>query len=129
MKEKAKFLASAPQWVVQNVVETAEFYRDKLGFSIVDYFAEPPVYAMVERDGLQIHFGKADNDQVQKSNLPLRKVGFDMYFWVKDIEALFNEYKASEVEISEGLTKRIYGNLEFSIIDCNGFKIVFGEQP
>ena len=121
-------LGITTQLVVADVVKTAEFYRDQLGFKIVDYFLDPPVYAMVERDGIQIHFGKADADLVQKSNLPLRKVGFDLYLWVTDIEALFEEFSSNDVEIIEPLTTRVYGNVEFSIRDLNGFKLVFGQE-
>jgi catechol 2,3-dioxygenase-like lactoylglutathione lyase family enzyme len=35
---------------VPDVVATAEFYRDKLGFELLGYFLDPPVYAMVRRD-------------------------------------------------------------------------------
>ena len=122
-----KITGITTQFVVADVVKTAEYYRDVLGFEIIGYFLEPPVYAMVERDGIQIHFGKADADEVQNSNLSLRKVGFDLYFWVTEIETLFEELAAKKVEVIEPLTKRVYGNCEFSILDCNGFKIVFGE--
>jgi len=122
-------LGITTQFVVDDVVKTAEFYRDKLGFRILDYFLDPPVYAMVERDGMNVHFGKADTDLVQASNVPLRKAGFDLYFWVNAIEDLFEEFSTNGVEIIEPLTERIYGNIEFSIRDLNGFKLVFGQQP
>ena len=38
-----KLTGIAPQFVVPNVVGTAEYYRDKLGFEILGFFAEPPV--------------------------------------------------------------------------------------
>ena len=120
--------AITTQLVVKDVVNTAEYYRDFLGFEIIDYFLDPPIYAMVERDGIQIHFGKADTGKVQTSNVKLRKVGFDIYLWASDIESLFNELKEKKVNIIESITQRVYGNKEFSILDCNGFKIVFGEK-
>lgn len=128
MNGKSKILGSATQLVVADVVKTAEFYRDQLGFKIVDYFLDPPVYAMVERNGIQVHFGKADHDSVQQSNVPLRQVGFDLYFWVSDIEALFEEFSSKDVKIIEPLTTRVYGNVEFSVRDLNGFKLVFGQE-
>ncbi len=116
------------QLVVKDVVKTAVYYRDFLGFEIIDYFLDPPVYAMVQRDGIQIHFGKGDSEKVQTSNVELRKAGFDIYLWVSEIKSLFNELKEKKVNIIETLTQRVYGNVEFSILDCNGFKIVFGEK-
>lgn len=58
-KTSVKFIKVAPPFVVTDVMKTAEFYRDSLGFKILDYFLDPPVYAMVERDDVEIHFGKA----------------------------------------------------------------------
>jgi len=52
----------APQFVVPDVVRTAEWYRDNLGFEILGYFLDPPVYAMVRRHSVEIHFGKGDTD-------------------------------------------------------------------
>ena len=123
-----RILGITTQLVVEDVVKTAEFYRDQLGFQINGYFLDPPVYAMVERDGFRIHFGKSDGPKVQSSNVPLRQVGFDLYFWVSDVVELFEEFSSNEVEILEAPTIRVYGNKEFSIKDINGFKLVFGQE-
>jgi hypothetical protein len=50
----------SPQFIVPDVVASAEYYRDTLGFKILGYFLEPPVYAMVGRDSVEIHFGKLE---------------------------------------------------------------------
>lgn len=57
MPERAKLNGIAPTFVVPDVVKTAEFYHDMLGFEILGYFAEPLVYAMIARDSAEIHFG------------------------------------------------------------------------
>jgi hypothetical protein len=41
---------------VPDVVTAAEYYRDVLGFRILGYFLDPPVYAIVARDSVEIHF-------------------------------------------------------------------------
>ena len=121
-----KFKRAAPQFVVPDVVTTAEFYRDKLGFKILGYFADPPVFAMVERDDVEIHFGKADEDAaVQRNDTVRRGLGTDLYIWVSDIEMMFEELSEKNVEIIEGPIKRIYNCIEIVIRDCNGFQIVF----
>lgn len=124
----SKFTAIAPQIVVADVVKTAEYYRDVLGFNIIDYFLNPPVYAMVERDSIQIHFGKADGESVQLTNNNLRKVGFDIYIWVTNIDELYSEYSSGSAEIIQPIVDRVYGNREFTIRDCNGFHITFGQM-
>ena len=126
MSEKPIFKSIAPQFVVPDVVKTAEYYRDQLGFKIVGYFGEPAVFAMVSRDGVEIHFGKADAaPDLQKNESVRRGLGTDGYIWVSDIDALHEELKSKDVEILEGPTKRIYECTEVVIRDCNGFQLVF----
>jgi catechol 2,3-dioxygenase-like lactoylglutathione lyase family enzyme len=123
---RVEFKKIATQFVVQDVVKTAEYYRDVLGFEILGYFAEPPVYAMVARGGVEMHFGKAD-DEPQVSSTELRRVGFDAYIWVDDILGLYDELKAAGADIVEGPVKRIYESTEVVIRDCDGFTVVFGD--
>lgn len=125
--KKVNFKKIATQFVVEDVVATAEYYRDVLGFEILGYFAEPPVYAMVARGGVEMHFGKADGRGVSKSSTEFRRVGFDAYIWVDDIHGLFEELKAAGANVVEGPVKRVYESTEVTVKDCNGFTIVFGD--
>lgn len=85
---KAVLKCIAPQFVVADVVATSEYYRDVLGFEILGFFADPPVYAMVARDGVEIHFGKAGGPSAGVPDLPSRRLGSDAYIWVDDIFTL-----------------------------------------
>lgn len=127
MNTPLKLKKVAPQFVVTDVVKTAEYYRDQLGFTILGYFKDPPVYAMVARDEVEIHFGKADTDTIQINETVRRGLGTDAYIWVSDINGLFEELSAKDVEIVEGPVKQIYGSTEVVIKDCNGFQLVFGD--
>ena len=122
----AKLKGIAPQFVVSDVVKTAEYYRDVLGFKILDYFLDPPVFRMVTRKNeVEIHFGTLDR-KTGDSNDSERKVGLDAYVWVTDIDEIFRELRARGAEIVEGPVNRSYGKREFVVRDCNGFKIAFG---
>jgi len=123
--EKAKLIGIAPQLVVTDVVKTAEYYRDILGFNVIGYALQPPVYAMVERDGFQIHFAKGDGEI--RTNEQLRKAITDLVIWVPQIDAFFEELSLAGVDIAEGIVKRVYGSREFIFRDCNGFKILVGD--
>ena len=117
----------APQFVVVDVVKTAEFYRDKLGFELLGYFLDPPVFAMVRRDSAEIHFGKADNGRTQMNEMVRKGLGTDAYIFVTDVNTLYEEFVESGVEIVEGPIKRVYDCTELTVKDCNGFQLVFGE--
>ncbi|HJS51466.1 MAG TPA: VOC family protein [Pyrinomonadaceae bacterium] len=124
----AKLTKAAPTFVVPDVVATAEYYRDKLGFKILGFFAEPPVYAMVARDEVELHFGKIDEGLEMQFNEMLRKeLGSDVYIFVEDVRALYEEFVQQGVEITEGPIKRVYECTEITVKDCNGFQLVFGE--
>lgn len=122
----ANFKKLATQFVVDDVVKTAEYYRDVLGFELLGYFLDPPVYAMLARGGVEMHFGKADAAP-QGSSVPFRRVGFDAYIWVDDIQGLYDELKTAGADIVEGPVKRVYESTEVVIKDLNGFTIVFGD--
>ncbi len=123
----ANFTGLAPQFVVTDVVATAEYYRDKLGFEILGYFLDPPVYAMVRRGRAEIHFGRADSGRIQVNDSVRRGLGTDAYIFVDNISELQTELEANGIEIVDGPTKRLYNCIELTIRDCNGFQLVFGE--
>lgn len=127
MTSLAKFNGLAPQFVVPDVVATAEFYRDRLGFEILGFFLDPPVFAMVRRGAAEIHIGKADGETIQTNEQVRRGLGTDAYIFVDGIEALHAELRENGVEIVEGPVRRPYNCVEITVKDCNGFQLVFGE--
>jgi Glyoxalase/Bleomycin resistance protein/Dioxygenase superfamily len=128
MSEKAKLKQVAPSFVVADVMKTAEYYRDELGFTILGYFLDPPVFAMVARDGVEIHIGRIDEGKTVRVNEEARKgLGTDAYIFVDDVQALYEEFKEKNVEIVEGPVRRVYNRIELTIKDINGFQLVFGQ--
>jgi uncharacterized glyoxalase superfamily protein PhnB len=113
----------APQIVVENVVATAEYYRDVLGFEINGFWADPPVYAIVSRGGVEIHFGKSEKNG--SSNSVVRSGSFDLYVWVDDIEGLHEELMSASANVVEGPVKRVYDSTEVVVKDLNGYVLVF----
>ena len=125
-KAAAKLTGISPEFIVPDVVAAAEYYRDVLGFQILGYFADPSVYAMVQRDAAVIHFGKADDGAVPSSNQARRRgLGIDAYIWVDDLHALHAELKGRGAKIIEGPVQRVYNCLELLVDDLNGFRLVF----
>lgn len=125
-KAAAKLTAICPQFIVPDVVATAEYYRDVLGFKILGYFLDPPVFVMVARDAAEIHFGKIDAGADPSPNLTRRKgLGIDAYIWVNDLHAFHAELKDRGAKIIEGPVQRVYKCLELVVEDLNGFRLVF----
>lgn len=126
IKAPVKLTAICPQFIVSDVVASAEYYRDVLGFRILGYFLDPPVFATVARDVAEIHFGKIDAGAAPAPNLTRRKgLGIDAYIWTSDLHALHAELTDHGAKIIEGPVQRVYKCLELVVEDLNGFRLVF----
>lgn len=125
IKPAAKCKAICPTFIVPDVVASAEHYRDVLGFKILGYFLDPPVFAMVARDAAEIHFGKSDNNAAASPNVTRRQIGMDAYIWVDNLDALYAELKASSAKIVETPVLRVYKCYEMVVEDNLGFRLCF----
>jgi predicted enzyme related to lactoylglutathione lyase len=121
-----KFTRIVPHFPVPDVVRAADFYVARFGFTNRGYFLEPPVFAIVERDGVELHFGKSDNGQALPGNT-IRRGAFDAYIHVEDLDALHKELQDRNAKFLEGPVVRVYGMREIIVEDLNGYKLAFGE--
>jgi uncharacterized glyoxalase superfamily protein PhnB len=126
-RAKCEFQRLAPQFVIPDVVKSAEYYRDKFYFEILGYFLDPPVFAIVRRDGAEIHLGKSDKGAVNPNDSVRKGLGTDAYIFISDVIALHEELKSRGANIIEGPVERPYGRTEITVIDEDGYQIVFGE--
>jgi predicted enzyme related to lactoylglutathione lyase len=126
-ERKSVFKKIATQFVVNDVIATAEYYQKVLGFELLSFFGDPPVYAMLARDAVEMHFGMVDAQPAGVSNKRFRDVGSDAYIWVDDIGALFDEFTTAGADIIAGPIRRVYNSTEIEVRDCNGFTLVFGD--
>jgi catechol 2,3-dioxygenase-like lactoylglutathione lyase family enzyme len=125
VKAKAKCKSISPHFVVPDVVASAEYYRDVLGFKILSYFLDPPVFAVVARDDVVIHFGKSDNGALPSPNATRRSIGVDAYIWVNDLDALYAELQGRGARILEPPAMRVYKCYELLVEDNCGFRLCF----
>jgi len=130
----ARLIAAVPQFAVPDLVRTAEYYRDVLGFQIAGYWDgeqvswatdPPPVFAIVWRDDVQIFFHHADQPDVRAS--PAEGAP-DVYLRVTGVNALAEELRTRGADIIDGPEDRVYGQRELVVTDCNGLILCFGED-
>ena len=126
-KSAAHLKSISPQFVVQDVRIAAEYYRDVLGFQILGYFYEPPVYSIVRRDAVEIHLGRVDlnADASAAPNARHREDAIDAYIWVDDVDALYGELRGRGAHIVEPPTLREYQCYEMIVEDKFGFRLAF----
>jgi predicted enzyme related to lactoylglutathione lyase len=117
-----RFKAAVPQFPVPDVVRTAEYYRDVLGFTIAGYWNSPPAFGIVRRDAVEVFF----NHDAHAA--PWERAGYDAYFHVDDVDELAEELKRNGADIVDGPEDRIYEQRELVVRDCNGLILCFGES-
>jgi catechol 2,3-dioxygenase-like lactoylglutathione lyase family enzyme len=120
-----EFQSAVPQFTVQDVVRTAEYYREVLGFEIDGYWADPPVFAIVRRGAVQVFFSLARGSEVRTGRPP---GAYDAYFYVTEVDALANELRGRGAEIVEGPVTRMYPQRELVVRECNALVLTFGES-
>ncbi len=120
-----RFETAVPQFTVPDIVRTAEYYRDVLGFKIAGYWGEPPVFVIVCRDNVELFFNLADQTEVRTGRA---QGAYDAYFHIVGVEALAAEWKSAGADILEGPVVRVYEQRELVIRDCNGLILTFGES-
>jgi predicted enzyme related to lactoylglutathione lyase len=119
----------APLFLVDDVVSTANFYRDKLGFAYDRFWGEPPCFCMVRRSGITIMLNQVQHTVMRPNRLPNAEGAvWDAYVWVDDADALYSEFKSKGVTIARDICNQPYGCRDFDIEDCNGYRLCFGQD-
>ncbi len=99
--------------------ETLAFYG-RLGFAVAFRQTAPDAYAILRRDGIELHFwGFATLD-------PARNYA-GAYLRVADARALFEEFRAKRIERLGEPEDKPWGMREFALIDPNGNLLRIGE--
>ena len=122
-----KFHAVAPLLLVANVQESANYYRDKLGFQYDRFWGEPPCFCIAGRDSLMVMLSQVPPGDPVDTPFRAAEGVWNAYFWVDDAQALHDEWAARGVTIVCPPTKMVYGQLEFTIRDLDGHAIGIGQ--
>ncbi|HXI26393.1 MAG TPA: VOC family protein [Pyrinomonadaceae bacterium] len=129
-----EFTSAVPQFTVPDVVKTAEYYRDVLGFQIAGYWngesvsmepSEPPVFGIVWRDKIQFFFSRADDSPVRTGRA---EFALDAYIRITGVDELATELRERGADIIDGPEDRVYNQRELVVSDCNGLVLCFGEE-
>ena len=112
-----QFYQGAPLLLVPDVAATAGFYRRILGFTS-DSGAVTTEYSVVWRDNAAVHLARGEH----------APTGVRIFFWVRDVNALYEEVVERGAAIAVPIETRSYGIRDFSILDPNGVLLVFGQD-
>jgi uncharacterized glyoxalase superfamily protein PhnB len=116
-------------FIVDDIVKSAEFYRDVLGFSFERYWGEPPCFVMLEREGVQFFLsGNGPKARIRPNHMAHPDFTWDAYINCRDVDALYREFKTKGAEIIREPEVAFYEMKEFELKDCNGYILCFGHD-
>src|ERR1039458_7490415 len=114
----------APQFFTTDIPRTLAWYKEKLGFECRGTWQDPPVYAIVARDGFAIHFRCAEPPTPNPDKYDDELL--DAYFNVDEVDAPYAEFAAKDVEFTRQLDNPPGHAREFVVKDCDGRLLAFG---
>lgn len=105
--------------VVSDIGAAVEFYTNKLGFTLGFTWGEPPTFAGVNLDRVQIFLqqGEPRPEDVAAAS-----------FLVGDADELYAFHREQGVEIAEPLDDRPYGIRDYAVRDLDGHYLSFGHH-
>ena len=123
-----RLIGSAPILLVRDVVASANYYRDKVGFNYDRLWGEPPRFCILWRDNFHLMLSQTDDPKAIVPHYKVVENMWNVYFWVDDVQALFDELKGKGATIDYELCDQPYGCREFGIRDLDGYDIAFGQD-
>ncbi len=125
---KTKIIGSASILLVKDVVASANYYRDKIGFTYDQFWGEPPCFCILNRDGFHLMLSQVEDSKYIVPHYKVVEKMWNVYFWVNDANKLHEEVKNRGANIDYGLCEQPYGCREFGIQDLDGYDIAFGQD-
>jgi uncharacterized glyoxalase superfamily protein PhnB len=123
------FFGVLPVFLVDDVVQTVEYYRDVMGFEVDFLYGTPPTYASVSRDDAIINFTLSDPPGRRNSisNAGIGN-GVDAYMVVSDVDEVYEELREHGANVVVPIASQEYGMREFHIEDLNSYRIAIAEE-
>ena len=120
----ARLRDSTSVFLVGNIEEVMRWY-EKLGFA-AEYY--PPGFCILTRDAVSI-FVQQQDGYVRPDDPGARaRDAWNIYIETDDVASLFEEFsQLPEVNIVRPLSPQVYGQIEFDVMDLNGYRLVFAQ--
>lgn len=116
-----------PQLFVTDIEASCAFFTEKLGFSVVFTYGEPPFYAQVARDGARLNLRHVDKPLVDAALVEREELLAATFTVVSadEIERLFDAYDDAEVHFLQRLAEKPWGARDFIVKDPDGNLLLF----
>lgn len=120
----SKLTGVAPILLVKDIVASAQYFRDSVGFTI-NLYNDPPTFGICERDEIRIMLAQCD--EPPPPHWKAVEKMWNAYFWVDNADALYAELIANGAQIDYTIYDTPWGTREFGIQDIDDHDIAFGQ--
>jgi uncharacterized glyoxalase superfamily protein PhnB len=114
--------------VIPNIENTAKYYREILGFRVIEHYNHKEKIAAFYRDAVEILLIGSQFGTV-KPNKEIYGAGYDAYFIPESttaVDAFYHEIKEKGAKIVQVPSIATYGSREFAFEDIDGRLIGVG---
>jgi catechol 2,3-dioxygenase-like lactoylglutathione lyase family enzyme len=124
---KVTIAGAEPQLLVTDIERSCEFFREKLGFSLVFSYGKPPYYAQVRRDAARLNLRCVDRSVIEsavRDRDELLSVSMTVAT-ADEIKLLFLEFQSAGVAFRQTLKSQPWGARNFVLKDPDGNLLLF----
>jgi catechol 2,3-dioxygenase-like lactoylglutathione lyase family enzyme len=124
-------LGAEPQLFVRDIGESCRFYTERLGFSVVFTYGDPPLYGQVARDNARLNLRCVEGPVVDPE-LRDRETLLSASITLDDAEPLYCEYQRAGATFYQELRTEPWGARTFIVADPDGNLVLFagrGDHP
>lgn len=128
---RATITGAEPQLLVTDIKRSCEFFREKLGFSLVFSYGDPPYYAQVGRDAARLNLRCVERAVIESTIEPAvrdREEFLSVSMTVataEEIKLLSLEFRSAGVAFQQTLKKQPWGARNFVVKDPDGNLLLF----
>src|SRR5580658_1931922 len=124
---KATIVCAEPQLFVTDIKRSCEFFHEKLGFSLVFSYGDPPYYAQMGRDAARLNLRYVEGPVIE-STVRDREELLSVSMTVAtadELKLLFLEFQSAGVAFHQTLKKQPWGARTFIVKDLDGNLLLF----
>jgi len=124
---KATIVGAAPQLFVADIERSCEFFCEKLAFSLVFSYGNPPYYAQVGRDRARLNLRCVEGPVIESTVRDREELlSASMTVATADeIKLLFLEFQSAGATFRQRLKKQPWGAKNFIVQDPDGNLLLF----
>ena len=124
---KARIVSAEPQLLVTDIKRSCKFFQEKLGFSLVFSYGDPPYYAQIRRDAASLNLRCVEGPVIESAVRDREELlSASMTVATADeIKLLFLEFQSAGVAFSQTLKKQPWGAKNFIVKDPDGNLLLF----